>query len=282
MATLLKMLLQERHLQTYELFRSEYRKAADRIGSDEEPPSRTQFRRWLSGDLRGLPHARHCRVLAAVFPDWSADELFAPAEARPREPQRTIPAHSHQPGQVVDVHTKIAVDISVGGEAVVKYGYEILNLTDRPIGRIPRTVWFKHTHDEITVDPVRFDERQVLIEMIHESEPQKKFAYHLSPAVEVGGRGRYGCEIRGGAFVDDLYWRHLAIRDTELMTMEITHQGHVLRRCSATEELTDGSEILVSDDIEWLQDGPDIRLRLQRADLKPTQVVTLRWEADKP
>jgi hypothetical protein len=74
----LKVLLQQRHLQTHTAFCREY----DRIAAAVDPslrggwPSRAQFYRWLSGDLVGLPYADHCRILEAMFPDWRADRLF--------------------------------------------------------------------------------------------------------------------------------------------------------------------------------------------------------------
>jgi phosphatidylserine/phosphatidylglycerophosphate/cardiolipin synthase-like enzyme len=74
----LKMLLQQRHLQTYSTFCREY----DRVAATADPtlrggwPSRAQFYRWLSGDLIGLPYADHCRILEALFPGWKVDQLF--------------------------------------------------------------------------------------------------------------------------------------------------------------------------------------------------------------
>ena len=74
----LKVLLQQRHLQTHTAFSREY----DRIAAAVDPglrgewPSRVQFYRWLSGDLVGLPYADHCRILEAMFPDWRVDQLF--------------------------------------------------------------------------------------------------------------------------------------------------------------------------------------------------------------
>jgi hypothetical protein len=77
---LLKVLLQQRHLQTHTAFCREY----DRVGAAVDPtlrggwPSRAQFYRWLSGNLVGLPYADHCRILEAMFPGWKVDQLFQP------------------------------------------------------------------------------------------------------------------------------------------------------------------------------------------------------------
>jgi hypothetical protein len=63
---LLKVLLGQRHWQNYATFCAEYDKAARRLDSDlgQTFPSRAQLHRWLSGSLRSLPYADHCRVLA--------------------------------------------------------------------------------------------------------------------------------------------------------------------------------------------------------------------------
>jgi hypothetical protein len=74
----LKVLLQERHWQTYRTFQREYDKAARSV----DPalvgswPSRAQLGRWLSGELKGLPYPDHCRVLEKMFPGWSVEQLF--------------------------------------------------------------------------------------------------------------------------------------------------------------------------------------------------------------
>lgn len=75
---LLKSLLQQRHWQTYRTFSTEYDKAARSvdIALVGQGPSRAQLYRWLSGTMKGLPHGDHCRVLEAMFPDWSAIQLF--------------------------------------------------------------------------------------------------------------------------------------------------------------------------------------------------------------
>jgi hypothetical protein len=78
---MLKVLLRERHWQNYSTFCAEYDKAATRIDSKlaGSYPSRAQLHRWLSGALRSLPYADHCRVLEEMFPGWTSDQLFQPA-----------------------------------------------------------------------------------------------------------------------------------------------------------------------------------------------------------
>lgn len=83
MATVLKILLQKRHIQTLSAFNREYDKQAMKI----DPmlvgcgPKKAQFYRWLSGEITGLPYPHHCRILQAMFPERSVDELFGPHDA---------------------------------------------------------------------------------------------------------------------------------------------------------------------------------------------------------
>lgn len=74
----LKVLLRERRWQTYRTFQREYDKAAQSVDSAlvRTWPSRAQFARWLSGDLKGLPYPDHCRVLEKMLPGWTAEQLF--------------------------------------------------------------------------------------------------------------------------------------------------------------------------------------------------------------
>ncbi|MGK8520947.1 DUF5919 domain-containing protein [Nocardia asteroides] len=101
MGTVLKALLQQRHLQTVSAFNREY----DRIAAETEPelvgagPKKAQFYRWLSGNLASLPFPHHRRVLEIMFPGWSVDELFAICEdasrIRPVRPPFAARASEH-------------------------------------------------------------------------------------------------------------------------------------------------------------------------------------------
>lgn len=84
--TILKALLRERHLQEHQAFCREYDRVARRVDPELQRsyPSKATFYRWLSGDLRKLPYPGHCRILEAMLPGWSAEELFrslSPGEA---------------------------------------------------------------------------------------------------------------------------------------------------------------------------------------------------------
>ena len=75
--TLFKELLKRRHLK-YETFRDEYERVAAQVAPDDIPPSKAQYYRWLSGQLRGgIPYPDACRVLEFMFPPWKAADLFS-------------------------------------------------------------------------------------------------------------------------------------------------------------------------------------------------------------
>ena len=92
--TLFKVLLTAQHRQKFETFRAEYERAAREIGPSliSTAPSKAQFYRWLSGQLKGgTPYPDACRVLERMFPEWSAAELFAPCPPDHRPTPMTQP-----------------------------------------------------------------------------------------------------------------------------------------------------------------------------------------------
>jgi hypothetical protein len=78
--TLLAALLEDKGLQRYGSFRLAYEKAARSLDRERGgiAPSRAQFHRWLTGDLRSLPHTDHCRVLEHMLTGYSSVQLFKP------------------------------------------------------------------------------------------------------------------------------------------------------------------------------------------------------------
>lgn len=90
--TLLAVLLENKGLHRYGSFCVAYEKAARSL--DDKPgtaPSRAQFHRWLSGDLRRVPYTDHCRVLEHMVAGYSANQLFTPC------PDGVVPAPARRP-----------------------------------------------------------------------------------------------------------------------------------------------------------------------------------------
>jgi Domain of unknown function (DUF5919) len=104
---LLAVLLEDKGLDRYGTFRAAYEKAAlslDRHLGDSAP-SRAQFHRWLTGDLRGLPYTDHCRVLEHMLPGYPAARLFQPS---PAYPPTADPSRRDRAGQRVTAATGTA------------------------------------------------------------------------------------------------------------------------------------------------------------------------------
>lgn len=78
--TLLKALLQKRHLQEHNAFCRAY----DRTAKQVDPtlvgkyPAKATFYRWLGGEVRKLPHPNHCRILEHMFPGVCVEQMLKP------------------------------------------------------------------------------------------------------------------------------------------------------------------------------------------------------------
>ena len=92
--TVLAVLLEGRGLHRYGSFCAAYNQAAGTLDKKlaRSVPSRAQFHRWLTGELRGLPYTDHCRVLEHMLAGYSAQQLFTPC------PDGTLPAPARRAG----------------------------------------------------------------------------------------------------------------------------------------------------------------------------------------
>ncbi|GAA1846784.1 hypothetical protein GCM10009772_25100 [Pseudonocardia alni subsp. carboxydivorans] len=115
--TVLKNLLKQQHLQEHRLFLRAYDRAASKLDKEliGSGPSKATFYRWLAGQMTRLPHPGHCRVLEAMLPGWTADELFQawtdgappqprlrPADSEPRTAAE-LPQVSARPARLADL-----------------------------------------------------------------------------------------------------------------------------------------------------------------------------------
>lgn len=292
----LKVVLREQHLQTHGSFCREYDKVARTIDPELEGtwPSRAQFHRWLSGDLKGLPHPHHCRVLEKMCPGHSAAQLFEPYEPEAPEPEaakadgglfeviekridqptlgavewgpepsgetgrtyaglstrdaagvseetqrlgqrllklkkvqrlsdREISQFAYLAGQIIDLDTRIDIEISGDGSARLTYRYELLNMTDRPLTRMSRELWFEYTSGRLNIQPLAESTRRVAIQRKHDTPNLSKFACQLSPPIQPGEAAVIGYTCEGGRFEDALYWRQGIARYTRHFTINLRH-----------------------------------------------------------
>jgi len=349
----LKVVLRQQHLQTHTGFCREYDKVAQTIDPElvGTYPSRAQFHRWLSGELKGLPHPHHCRVLEKMCPGYSAAQLFEPDQPEgpslPAEPpaddgglfeviedridqpvasavewgpeqvedtgrsyaglsanaatdvsentqrlgqrllklkkvqrlsDRDISQFAHLAGHIIDLDLRIDIEISGNGAARLTYRFEVLNMTDRPLTRLSRDLWFQYTSGELTIRPLADSTRRVAIQRIHDAPNLAKFACQLSPAIQPGESAVVGYTCEGGRFEDALYWRQAVPRYTRHFTINLRHgDAGDLISCSAVEEHDDGSENSATEELIWDDEGDDVIITLTRDYLRPNQSVTLRW-----
>lgn len=97
--TLLRQLLEERHLTTYPAFEAQFARAARNLAEEAGDPrlasvavSSRQFDRWMSGELKQLPRPDTCRVLEELL-GRAARDLFASASAYPPTAPEPLPAN---------------------------------------------------------------------------------------------------------------------------------------------------------------------------------------------
>jgi hypothetical protein len=184
-------------------------------------------------------------------------------------------------GHAVDLSLAVAITIAAGGGSVVTCNRELLNLTPIPLRRLPLEFWFKHTSGALAISATPLDEHKVMIQRTHDAPSMSKFACQFSPAIEPGDTARFEYRCTGGCFLDELYWRQTVPRPTRHLTVNIRQEQASLLRCSAIEEMPDGSEVVATDDILWDYEGADVTMTLTRDYLHSNQALTLRWEIDR-
>jgi len=184
-------------------------------------------------------------------------------------------------GQIVELSLAIAITIAAGGESVVTYRRELLNLTPRLLRRFSRELWFKHTSGALAISATPLDDHKVMIQRTYDAPGKSRFACQFSPAIEPGDTVRFEYSCTGGCFLDELFWRQAILRPTRHFTIDVRHQQASLLRCSAIEEMPDGSEVVATDDILWDYEGADVTMTLTRDYLHPNQALSLRWEIDR-
>ncbi|MEV6325988.1 hypothetical protein AB0M45_33205 [Nocardia sp. NPDC051787] len=203
-------------------------------------------------------------------------------EKAQRVNSREVSQFAHLAGHIIDLDTRIDIQISGDGSARLTYRYETLNMTDRPLTRMSRELWFKYTERKLDIRPLRESSRRLAIQRIHDTPSLSKFACQLSPAIQPGESAVVGYTCEGGKFVDELYWRQSIHRYTRRFAIHLRHgDAGDLISCSAVEEHQDGAENSATEDLIWDYEGDDVIVTLTREYLRPNQSVTLRWEVSR-
>lgn len=182
-------------------------------------------------------------------------------------------------GNIVELSMNIDLDIDPDGWSRLTYRHQLLNLSDKPMARLSREVWFENTRNRLSIEPISDPDRRVMIQRIHDTANLSTFAYQISPPIQPGETATVGCICEGGQFLTDHYWRQLIPRYTRHYTLRVRHQkARQLLRCWATEEDPNGSETSAEDGLVWDYDGDDVVMTLTRDHLRPNQALTLRWD----
>jgi len=185
-------------------------------------------------------------------------------------------------GHIVELDMTCSIDIDDAGWSTVTYSHQLLNLTQRPIKRLTRELWFETTSGPLTIEPSPSNERKVAIQRTHDMNNLSKFACHISPAIDCGEVATVSYFCRGGRFVHDHYWRQAVPRYTRHLTLNIRHRDvHMLLNCTAIEEQADGSEVSATEDLVCTDDAGDALITVTRDYLQPSQAITLRWEVTR-
>jgi hypothetical protein len=181
-------------------------------------------------------------------------------------------------GNTVELSQEVDIDIGPKGNAQLVYHFDLLNLSDKPLTRVVRELWFEVVGGPLVIAATQDCERRVAIQRIHDTGNLAKFAYQISPPLKLGENARVGYVCDGGRFGERHYWRETFPRYIRQHTMRVRQQNVQLISCTATEEYPDGSEISANDSLTWdYEDGTAI-MTLTRDYLGPGQAVTLRWE----
>lgn len=194
-------------------------------------------------------------------------------------PERETAQLASLAGNLVELDLHVEVDIEPDGWAVVRYRHDLFNMSDRPVTRIAREVWFENTDGLLSIEPTDENERRVAIQRTHDTGHSAKFACQVSPALQPGERAVVAYACRGGQFLTDHYWRQSIVRYTRHFTLRLRHRGMgTLRSCAAIEEHPDGAENSAEEDLIWDVVDGDVLITLARNHLHPNQAMTLRWD----
>lgn len=239
-------------------------------GSELRP--RPEMQAVLDTALAQAPDGAQARFRAAIR-DGKPEKETSDAGRR---------THDELSGSIVDVELEIDLDIAQDDSATVSYRYKILNLTERPITRIIRELWFEETCGPLSISALDSGDRHLVVHPIHDAKQLTKFACQISPPIEPGGVAEVRYLCKGGRFARRLYWRQSTARHTHHLAITLRHRGgRSLTACTATEEHPDGSENSAAEGLRWHYDGQDILVTLTRGHLRPGQAVTLRWEVER-
>lgn len=302
--TLLEHLIKQRDA-TYEEQVAAFEKAARALGEPATMSVR-HLQRLAAGQRTGHATPTTRRVLRQIY-GYGIDELLGPPpvngarefggsssqsklEQLPAAAELTFSADldlsteqateiALLAGHLVDLSVTVDLQIAADGLCSVTYWYHSLNLTDRPVHRAPRDLWFQHSRGKLDLVALRESTTRNAIQRLHTADNVAKFACQLSPPIHPGETALFGYRCSGAEFRGDWYWRQQFARHTQAYILNVRHAGiHEVAGITAIEELPDGAERLAQESVIWDYDGDDLIMTFTRERLEPNQYATLRWE----
>jgi transcriptional regulator with XRE-family HTH domain len=253
----------------------------ERVGTDSQEFSEALARSIIAHlNSTDAPDGRHFEAdVEAPVVDGMASRMVLSGRSN-RLPPEELTRLAGLAGNVVDLSRRVDLDIRTDGSCVATYRFNLLNLTDRPLSRVARGLWFERSLEDIHVEPLDEDYGVMSIKSLHSAKNLIKFACLLSPPVQPGASLRFGYRGLGGEFQNEYYWRQSIVRPTRRSTLRVRHQGlGCPRRVTAVHELADGSEVDVSSSVVQENSREDVVLTFMVDNLLPDQHATLRWEA---
>ncbi|HEV7933058.1 MAG TPA: hypothetical protein VGP70_12220 [Actinomadura sp.] len=169
-------------------------------------------------------------------------------------------------GNIIELSIRLDIDIAPDGWAELVYRHELLNLSDKPLTRIARELWFENTRGPLIITPTAESERRLMIQRLHDTANLAKFACQISPPLPPGESAIVGFSCKEGQFVEDHYWRQAISRHVRQYTIRVRQQG---------------AENSADADLVWDFEGDDVVMTLTREYLRPNQAVTLRWDVPR-
>jgi hypothetical protein len=247
-------------------------------GLTDPDPARPSWGQRPAGPGRPVADRESADLQKVAFPELLARKVAGLGQVL-RWPPDEIAEVASLAGHIMDLSLTIDLHITADGLCSVTYRYHSLNLTDKPVHRAPRDLWFQHSRGKLALSALREGPTKNVIQRLHTADNMAKFACQLSPAIEPGESSTFGYTCSGAEFRQDFYWRQAIARYTREFTLRVRHEG--LRECAgitATEELPDGTETLAQESVSWDYDGDDLIMTFTRDHLQPNQYATLRWE----
>ncbi|GAA4063889.1 hypothetical protein [Actinomadura miaoliensis] len=101
-------------------------------------------------------------------------------------------------GNIVELTMTCDIDIDPDGWSRVTYRHQLMNLSNKPMTRLAREVWFETTRERLVIDPINDPEHRVMIQRRHDTANLSKFACQISPPLQPGQTATIGFICEGG------------------------------------------------------------------------------------